>query len=69
MTVGMGRALFDRIKLPSCAGPHQRSSVLADSSQLPHCTVACEPSSADFVAVVGIGDAGDVQRELRAIAG
>jgi hypothetical protein len=34
-TVGIGRALFDRIKLLSCAGPHQRSSVFADSSQLP----------------------------------
>ena len=69
MTVGMGRALFDRIRLDSCEGPHQRSSVLALSSQLPHCTVACEPSRRTSSPSSGSATRGDVQRELRAIAG
>jgi hypothetical protein len=32
---GIGRALFDKIRLPSQPGPHQRCSVLAATDQLP----------------------------------
>ena len=67
MSVGMGRALFERIRLLSCAGPHQRSSVLALSSQLPSCTRGVRAVGAQLVAVGGIGDRRRRQRDLGSV--
>ncbi len=44
ISAGSGRALLERMRLPCCPGPHQRSSAFTPSSQLPARSVSSEPS-------------------------